>query len=164
MKKLIALLVLSISAVFAQSAPSLKNEVFGSAGLSFPRTPAITSTFSATAGYGRTVAVESFGSTEVIGTYNFTRQTPTGGVHSFLGGVKQNVVSPLKGVTPFLTLQVGEATLLKKTNFATQVGGGVRFTNVLPKGFGLDLGVTGTKIRDAKPMFAGVSVGISKSF
>lgn len=161
MKKLIALLVLSIGAVFAQSAP--KNEVFGSAGLAFPRTPSITSTISATAGYGRTVATESFGSTELIGTYNFNRQTPKGGVHAFLGGVKQNFKSTIPGVTPFLMVQIGEATVSKKTDFATQVGGGVRFTKLCPL-FGVDLGVTGTKFANNTPMYGGVFVGLSKSF
>lgn len=162
MKKLIALFVLALGTVFAQSAAP-KNEVFGSAGLSFPRTPSITTTFSATAGYGRTVATESFGSTELIGTYDFTRQTPKGGVQSFMGGVKQNFKSTLPGVVPFLTVQVGEATLLKQSNFATSVGGGVRFTKLCPL-FGVDLGVTGTKIQDSKPMYGGVFVGLSKSF
>lgn len=161
MKKLLALAVLAVGTIFAQ-APA-KNEVFGSVGLAFPRTPVITSTLSATAGIGHTVATESFGSTEVIGTYNFTRQTPKGGMHAFLGGVKQNFTSPVSGVTPFLIVQGGVATLNKVSNPAIQVGGGMRFTKLCPL-FAVDLGVTGTKIRDAKPMFGGVFVGLSKSF
>ena len=163
MKKLIALLVLSVSAMFAQTVVTPKNEVFGSAGVSFQRTPAITATVSATAGYGRTLVTESFGSTEAIGTYNFTRATPKGGVQSFLGGVKQNFNSTIPGVVPFLSVQVGEATLLKQTNFATEVAGGVRFTKLCPL-FGIDLGVKGTKIDNKTPMYGGVFFGLSKSF
>ena len=162
MKNLIALFVLAVGTMFAQSATP-QNEVFGSVGLAFPRTPAITTTFSATAGYGRTLVNESFGSTEAIGTYDFTRQTPKGGVQSFLGGAKQNFKSTLPGVTPFLSIQVGEATLLKQTNFATEVAGGVRFTKLCPL-FGVDLGVKGTKIDNKTPMYGGLFVGLSKSF
>jgi hypothetical protein len=162
MKNLIALFVLALGTVFAQSAVP-QNEVFGNVGLSFPRTPAITTTVSATAGYGRTLANETFGSTEVIGTYDFTRATPKGGVQSFLGGVKQNFKSTLPGIVPFLSVQVGEATLLRKTSFATEVAGGVRFTKLCPL-FGVDLGVKGTKVDDKTPMYGGVFVGLSKSF
>ena len=160
MKTVIAMFVLAVG-LFAQ-APS--NEVFGSAGISFPRTPTITTTFSAIAGVGHTVATESFGSTSIIGTYNFVRQTPTGGVHAFLGGVKQNFKSTIPNVTPFVTAQAGTARLLNVSNPAFQIGGGLRFSNVLPQGFGLDFGVTGTKILDSKPAYGGLFVGLSKSF
>ena len=162
MKNLIALFVLALGTVFAQSATP-QNEVFGSAGLSFPRTPAITTTVSASAGYGRTLVNETFGSTEAIGTYSFTRATPAGGVQAFMGGVKQNFTSTISGVVPFLSVQIGEATLLKQTNFATEVAGGVRFTKLCPL-FGVDLGVKGTKINNNTPMYGGVFVGLSKSF
>ena len=162
MKNLIAVFVLSVGAMFAQTATP-QNEVFGNVGISFHRTPAITATVSATAGYGRTLVTESFGTTEAIGTYNFTRATPKGGVQSFLGGVKQNFKSTIPGVAPFLSLQIGEGTLLKQTKFATEVAGGVRFTKLCPL-FGVDLGIKGTKINNKTPMYSGVFVGLSKSF
>ena len=150
-----------MGAVFAQSATP-QNEVFGTAGLSFPRVPDITTTISASAGYGYTFANETFGSTEIIGTYSFTRAS-VGGVQAFMGGFKQNFKSTIPNVVPFLTVQAGEATLLKVTNFATEVGGGLRFTKLIPV-FNVDIGVKGTKVSNGLPMYGGVFIALAKSF
>jgi hypothetical protein len=163
MKKLLLLLTLCASAIFAQTVSVPKQEVSGGVGVAVTSSDPVATKIQVLGSYGY-----NFTPTEaIVLSYDYTPLATTN-ANTFLGTFKRSFSTVPFGsqkLTPFLSVGIG-ATDFSGTDilkFTTRFGAGASLPIKSLTGVKLTFGAYGTKI-DTLPVTFSTGVTLSKSF